>query len=160
MRISFAVFCLLLFSCGQQEPQQTSEAVNTTTVYFDTDTVVVWNNDADKLERYRILPLRDSIEKVQALINGINSTYPEMLLLLDTIRHDTLVVSLANAKLLTNQMGNSGAEQYLSFAAMNLLEAKGIHYVQFKLPEGAHARSSVWSIADFQDWKTDTTVTK
>lgn len=145
--------CLFLFACkGKQIKDDTAEAQQAAD-FSDSDTIIVWNCNAGNETRSRILQNDDSIQNILPLINGINNTYPEMQLRFDAISNDTVLVVLVEGKLLVNQMGSSGAEQYLSFAAMNLLEAKGIRYVKFSLPEGAHATTSVWNKKDFADWK-------
>lgn len=151
MRIYKIVFALcLLFSCSSENQEN---ALEEQVGFSASDTIIIWNCDADKQVRSRIFTSDAAIQNVQPLINGINSIYPEMTLRFLTISGDTLIVAMNEGKLLVNQMGSSGAEQYLSFAAMNLLEAKGIQFVQFSLPEGAHAKNSVWTKADFADWE-------
>lgn len=150
---SFLLACLFLFACkGKQIKQDATEAQQAAD-FSDSDTIIVWNCDAEKETRSRIFQSDDSIQNILPLINGINSTYPEMQLRFDAVSKDTVLVEVIEGKLLVNQMGSSGAEQYLSFAAMNLLEAKGIRFVKFSLPEGAHAKTSVWNTSDFTDWK-------
>lgn len=145
--------CLFLFACkGKQIKDDAAEAQQAAD-FSDSDTIIVWNCNAENETRSRILQDNDSIENILPLINGINSIYPEMQLRFDAISNDTLIVELTESKLLINQIGSSGAEQYLCFAAMNLLEAKGVHFIKFSLPEGAHAKTSVWSSTDFKDWK-------
>lgn len=154
MRIFKIVFAVcLLFSCGSENQTNQENALQEQVGFSESDTIIIWNCDADKQERSRIFTSDAAIQNVQPLINGINSIYPEIALRLVAISGDTLIVAMNEGKLLVNQMGSSGAEQYLSFAAMNLLEAKGIQFVQFSLPEGAHAKNSVWTKADFADWK-------
>ncbi|MBM3439303.1 MAG: hypothetical protein FJX94_00385 [Bacteroidetes bacterium] len=145
--------CLFLFACKGKQIADDAAEVRQTTDFSDSDTIIVWNCDAENETRSRIFQSDDSIQNILPIINGINSTYPEMQLRFNAVSKDTVLVELVEGKLLVNQMGSSGAEQYLSFAAMNLLEAKGIRFVKFSLPEGAHAKTSVWNTSDFTDWK-------
>lgn len=127
------------------EPQQ----------WFATDTVVIWDCSAADEMRKRIYSPLDSVTVAQALLNGVNKTYGEIKLEFDRISADTLYVTITDASWLTERAGNSGAEQYLSFAALNLLETKAVNFVHFQFTPGVHARPTTWSKNDFDDWKID-----
>lgn len=152
--------CLLfLFACdNKQQNDKVATADPLSQQWFASDTVLVWNCDAAGQTRTRIYLPPDSVSFVQPFINGINKTWPEPILVLIALRSDTVEVTLRNPAWLTGKSGNMGAEQYLSFAALNLLEVKGVNYVYFSMPEGAHAGASVWSNADFADWTTTDTL--
>ncbi|MFN4285644.1 MAG: hypothetical protein ACK4E8_06720 [Lacibacter sp.] len=145
-----------LYACNNDDVQQQKPVTigPQPQQWFATDTVVVWNCDAAAESRTRVYKPSDSVPMPQPLINGINKIWPEPVMELVALRHDTVEVTLKNPAWLTGKSGNAGAEQYLSFAALNLLETKGVHYVHFNFPRGAHAGPSVWSGADFSDWKT------
>jgi len=151
----FLLFLLLSFlaACGSNE---TDTSATPEQNWFDTDTLIVWNCDAVTESRSRIFIPQDSITSAQAIVNGINKTWPEVVLLLKMISADTAVVTLDQPQWLENKAGSTGAEQYLTFVSMNLLEVKGINNVRFDLPEGSHAGASTWSRNDFMDWKTNT----
>jgi hypothetical protein len=151
MRNFFLYFLLLLiYACG--EHSSTADADNVEK-WFDTDTLMIWNSDAESETRNKIYQPKDSIPLIQPLINGINQAWPEGKLMMDRQSRDTLHVRLGDSLWLTEKIGNAGAEQYLTFAAMNLLEIKGVRVVCFILPEGSHASSSCWNKRDFIDWK-------
>lgn len=123
--------------------------------WFATDTVVIWDCSAEEEMRKRIYAPLDSVTVAQALINGVNKTYGEMKLEFDRLAGDTLYVKIPDASWLTERAGNTGAEQYLSFAALNLLETKAVKFVHFNFTAGVHARPTTWSEKDFADWKLD-----
>ena len=157
-----SLLCLCFFSflaCGTHKDD--NKGTNTglpLQQWFVNDTVLVWNCDAVSQTRIRIFLPADSVPLVAPFINGINKTWPEPQLELVALHSDTVEVTLKNPSWLTGKSGNMGAEQYLSFAALNLLEAKGVKYVHFNIPRGAHAGASVWSSADFADWTTTETL--
>jgi len=121
--------------------------------WFDTDTLILWDVDASAASRKKIYRLKDSLTIIQPVINGINQTWPEGQLIIDRHNNDTLYVRPADPEWLTEKIGNTGAEQYMSFAAMNLLEVKGVRVVCFDLPQGTHAAPGCWTNEDFRDWK-------
>ena len=156
-------YLLLLFivagiiSCNNSasnEPDVIAD-VNQPQQWFVTDTVVIWDCSAEDQTRKRIYAPLDSVTVPQALINGVNKTYAEIKLEFDRLTADTLYVKIQDASWLTERAGNSGAEQYLSFAALNLLETKAVHHVHFGFTAGVHARPTTWSAKDFADWKID-----
>ena len=123
--------------------------------WFATDTVIVWDCSAEMKEKKKIFTPKDSVTVPQAFVNGVNKTYGEIKMQFDRISTDTVYIKIPDATWLTDRAGNSGAEQYLSFAALNLLETKGVHYVYFDFTAGVHARPTTWSRRDFNDWKLD-----
>lgn len=157
------MFLALVISCNNEASTDKNKGNETATPpqqWFETDTLLVWDCSADERSRKKIFEPRDSVTVPQALINGINKTYAEVKLSFDHISDDTLYVAIPKAEWLTDRAGNAGAEQYLTFAALNLLETKGINHVDFIFASGAHARAATWTDLDFTDWKTDTTSVK
>ena len=153
------IACLfVLLSCNNSastEKEAKEEPATPAQQWFATDTIIAWDCSADEKQRKRIFSIKDSVPFAQAFINGINKTYGEIKMNMDRISSDTLYVTFEKPEWLTDRAGNSGAEQYLSFATLNLLETKAVHYVTYVFPPGAHARPATWTIADFSDWKLD-----
>ncbi len=139
---------------ASKEPELAADA-HQPQQWFVTDTVVIWDCSAEEEMRKRIYAPLDSVSVPQALINGVNKTYSEMKLEFDRLAGDTLYVKIPDASWLTERAGNTGAEQYLSFAALNLLETKAVKFVHFNFTAGVHARPATWSEKDFADWKLD-----
>ncbi|MFT3846170.1 MAG: hypothetical protein QM725_14030 [Lacibacter sp.] len=151
-------FLAVLISCNNDAATGEKTNENDTVQaqrWFDTDTLLVWDCSAADRTRTKIFAPADSVNVPQALINGVNKTYAEVKLSFDHLSDDTLYVTIPKANWLTNQAGNSGAEQYLAFAALNLLETKGVNHISFLFEGGAHARPSTYTDLDFDDWKTD-----
>jgi hypothetical protein len=130
---------------ASKEPDVVAD-VNQPQQWFATDTVVIWDCSAEEEMRKRIYAPLDSVTVAQALINGVNKTYGEMKLEFDRLAGDTLYVKIPEASWLTERAGNSGAEQYLSFAALNLLETKAVNHVHFDFTAGVHARPTTGAI--------------
>ncbi len=146
-------FVALVVACNNEASKEPGAADATPPQqWFVTDTVIVWDCSAEDKDRKKIFSPRDSVTVPEALINGVNKTYSEIKIEFDRLTADTLFVKIPNATWLTDRAGNTGAEQYLSFAALNLLETKGVKYVHFEFTPGVHARPSTWSMTDFSDW--------
>lgn len=153
MKLNRLAFLLLYFFSSCSNPSTNKEAAAEEN-WFITDTVLLWNCDAAAETKFRIYQPKDSLTFSDPIINGINQVWPEVNLQYISTQHDTLQVQVGNSNWLTGLSGSNGAEQYLTFAALNLLEVKGIRFVRFLFPEGSHAGPGVWSLSDFRDWKT------
>ena len=144
------IFSIIACNCNQQEADGEEKEVS---VWSDRDTIIIWSADADKSIRKRIFTPDDSIDKAIPLINGIHKIWPEAGLFVSGQRSDTLMVGLRNERWLTDEIGNDGAESFLSFASLNLLELKGVNHIFFNITPGTHAGSDTWEDIDFADWK-------
>jgi hypothetical protein len=161
--IPFILFLAIAAACNNEASKEETETTGTPATeqqWFATDTVIVWDCNAADKERKKIYTPIDSVPMVEPLLNGINKTYGEVKLKPDHTSADTLYVSIPEAEWIANRSGNTFADQYFSFAALNLLELKGIKHVSFLFKAGSHAEPHTWSNADFAGWKTDTTSAK
>lgn len=83
------------------------------------------------------------------LVQALNTSYPDVQLQFNTISHDTMYVSIPNSTYMSNQMGSTGAYNYMATAVFNLTELKNIQYIRFDFEEGSHAGPGVFSRSDF-----------
>ncbi len=156
-------FIAVVAACNNEAAKEETETTGTPATeqqWFATDTLIVWDCNAADKERKKIYIPIDSVPLVEPLLNGINKTYGEVKLQLDHTTADTLYVTIPDADWISNRAGNTFADQYFSFAALNLLELKGIRHVSFLFKTGSHAEPGTWSNSDFTGWKTDTTSAK
>ena len=150
MRISVLFLMITAISCGTDEEEKNTLEKP---LWSQSDTIIIWTTDASQSIRKRLFVPEDSINIPEPLINGINDLWPEAGIYSKGRRNDTILVGLRNENWLTDQIGNEGAEAFLSFSAMNLLELKGINHIYFDLRPGVHAGADTWEDQDFADWK-------
>ncbi len=84
------------------------------------------------------------------LIALLNQNYPDVQLNLIKISHDTIYVKIPDSKKLTNELGDTGAEEYLASATYTLTETKNIHFVNINMKAGDHAEPGVYTRDDFK----------
>ena len=110
----------------------------------------VWDVNMKKktLKRNPVLAASTNIE-VDSVINGLNSQYENILLEKISINNDTIRLKINESQYLTNQVGSSGAAQYIAQAVINLTSVPGIKYVLIAFKGGDHASPGVWSRKDF-----------
>lgn len=85
------------------------------------------------------------------LIDLLNQNYPDVQLDFVKISHDTIYVKIPNSDKLTNQLGDTGAQDYLASATYTLTETPDIHFVNIDMKSGDHAESGVYKRDDFKD---------
>lgn len=61
------------------------------------------------------------------------------------VSNDTIYVRIAQSTYLTQQMGTTGAEEYMSTTTFTLTELKNIEFVNFDFVDGDHATSGTYS---------------
>ncbi|MEO6894444.1 MAG: hypothetical protein ABI136_05360, partial [Ginsengibacter sp.] len=60
-------------------------------------------------------------------------------------------VKIPDSQKLTNQIGDTGAENFLASATFTLTEMPGIHFVYIDMQTGDHAEPGVYSRDDFKN---------
>ncbi|MEO8820802.1 MAG: hypothetical protein ABI267_04985 [Ginsengibacter sp.] len=85
------------------------------------------------------------------LIDLLNQNYPDIHLNLVKISHDTMYVNIPESQKLTNEIGDTGAENYLASTTFTLTELKNIKFVNINMQAGDHAEPGVYSRDDFKN---------
>ncbi len=86
----------------------------------------------------------------QEIVSALNESYPDIHLNFKSLSHDTAYISIPESSYLTNQIGNTGAYNYLATAVFNITEAKGVKYVNFEFKVGDHATPGTYKRDDFK----------
>ncbi len=87
---------------------------------------------------------------VSQLISALNENFSGVQIHFSKISHDTIYVAIPDSKKLTQEMGNTGAYNYMAASVYNLTELKNVKYVNFDFKEGDHAGPGVFSRDDFK----------
>ncbi|MBI1783198.1 MAG: hypothetical protein HYR66_17805 [Sphingobacteriales bacterium] len=157
MKKLFYVFAVMAFaSCNNNANNNVNEPVTNDTLAFGEnagDTLYFWNVDNEQSTRIKVLTEEISNPNVQAIINGLNMVYPDILIQFSSITNDTLNVSISQSEKLTQQIGTSGAAQFFATACVNLFETHGINYIHFDFTAGDHAKPGTFSRQQFADIK-------
>lgn len=156
---------ILLFSCGSDNDSKEEVVYQTerdTAVVADNPdtTVKIINNkifwsvqpNAQNEKRELKKPSTVAINTFapQQLLDSLNYIFPDMQLVFKKIGHDTLYVRMPQSTRLTNNIGDTGAENYLATVVFNLTELPGIKYVNLSFSPGNHAEPGVYSRDDFK----------
>jgi len=92
-------------------------------------------------------------ENMVAFINS-NKGGKEIHLELVKVSHDTIYVRIAESTFLTQQMGTTGADEYMSTTIFTLTELKNVEFVNFDFEIGDHASPGTYSRKYFYDRNT------
>ena len=160
--------CLLFFACNSSDDnteETSTEVTNETSV--DTVTVnnrsdsaltvtsspLIWTVDEQNPESEKMIKPQhvrlDTFSSI-SLVQLINKNYPDIHLDLLKVSHDTMYVKIPESKKLTQEMGSTGAQNYMASATYTLTEFKNVKYVNFNMKEGDHAGPGVFSREDFK----------
>lgn len=164
--LGLAFTVCLLYACNSNQ----NETVKTPPEEEVTDTVSAVNN-ADSMRTivnrsmiWTVQPQDSEKQKLKApdstlirtyssaqLIDLLNKNYPDIHLDLVKTSHDTIYVKIPDSQKLANEIGDTGAENYLASATYTLTEMKNIHFVNIDMKAGDHAEPGVYSRDDFKN---------
>jgi len=117
------------------------------------DTILVWNVNADSMIMKKDVLVPDSAITVLRIINGLNAKYPEVQLVYLKQSNDTVYTDVPNGEYLGNQMGNFGASAWFADATINLTSVPGVSYVSFSMARFSHAGSTTIGREEYKSWK-------
>jgi hypothetical protein len=159
--------CLLFFACNSSDDntEETSTevtnetSVDTVTVNNSSDSALtvtssplIWTVDEQNPENEKMIKPHVRLDTFSSanLVQLINKNYPDIHLDLLKVSHDTMYVKIPESKKLTQEMGSTGAQNYMASATYTLTEFKNVKYVNFDMKEGDHAGPGVFSREDFK----------
>lgn len=122
------------------------------TVLEQPDTVLFWVVDDYKKVKTQVYKDTTQITEPQSVVNGINSIFPDIPLQFERLSNDTVYASIDSSFKFSDDMGSSGALQYLSTVVVNLTTLKNVNYVKLQFPEGSHAAPGVYSRKAFDKY--------
>jgi len=161
---SFIVIMSFIFGCNSNDnkKEQTinetvTDTVSSTSSSDTARTIInrtmIWSVQPEGAENEKLqAPQNIKLDTLSStrLVELINSNYPDIHLDLVKISHDTIYVKIPDSKKLANDIGDTGAENYLASATFTLTELKGIKFVNITMQPGNHAEPGVYSRDDFK----------
>jgi len=154
---------IFLFSCNNQSSDK-DVAADTTFITVDSPGTsvenpgliknLIWTQVFDSSKGDMILKKQRQVNSdtlsVDKLIHEINSSWDGIKLEFRKISHDTIYVAIPESNVLTNQMGSTGADSYMSSTTFILTELKDVKYVNYDFAEGDHMQPGTRKRADFK----------
>jgi hypothetical protein len=75
----------------------------------------------------------------------VNFTWPKVQVKILRSSKDTIYISIPDSEVLTQQMGTTGAEEFMISTTFSFTEIKGVNYVTYNFIEGDHATPGTYS---------------
>ncbi|MEO6187630.1 MAG: hypothetical protein ABIO82_00385 [Ginsengibacter sp.] len=169
-RLISILLLAVLLSCnsGSNEVKEEETVVEDTVYEFPAtaggDSAIVIRNSPslwraefeDSTNSYKIYKPSDNrldTLTVQNLVSLINVDWDSIHLNFEKISHDTMYVAIPDSRYLTQNIGSTGAENYMAATTYSLTELKGVQFVNFRFREGDHASPGVYSRKSFTNYK-------
>ncbi len=155
-KIASILSCTLFLACnGPTQNNSDSKSEQKKQSYSNTDSLPVddspiWSYDYNADTLIRLDSNRSNTVTATEAINIINKTYQgKVTLTLVGQGADTIKVKIEHPEVLTQQMGSTGAQAYITLATFTLTEQTGVNYVTFDFKEGDHASPGTYSRYSF-----------
>jgi len=75
----------------------------------------------------------------------INMTWPKVQIKYLKTNNDTIVISIPKSEVLTQQMGTTGADQFMISTTYSFTELTHVNFVKYEFEMGDHAKPGVYS---------------
>lgn len=154
---------LLFISCGSNNNEEviyeTKTDTATTTLAEDSLVTIInrpslWTIEIPESQGEEKLkePQDQKIKSLSAvqLVSVLNDNFPDVQIQYNKVSQDTIYVSIPESNTLTQQLGSTGAYNYMATAVYNLTELQNVKYVHFEFSEGDHAMPGTFSRENFK----------
>jgi hypothetical protein len=161
--VFLACICSVAWSCHSNESEnisheETTDSAASSGIRADSSMTVInrnmiWTVDDENAEKEKLKAPKNAIPdsfSVAHVIQLLNENFPGIRMELVKVSNDTAYVKIPDDERLTQEIGNTGAENYLASATFTLTEIKSIKFVNFALEPGDHAEPGVYSRNDFK----------
>jgi len=114
---------------------------------------MIWTVQQESAEKNKLKAPDSTLSALSSsqLVDLLNRNYPDIHLDFVKTSHDTIYVKIPESTKLTNEMGDTGAENYLASATFTLTELKNVKFVNINMKAGDHAEPGVYSRGDFKN---------
>lgn len=164
IKLLISVFvCCVIISCHSNDEEKvtyeespdstTSSGISSDSAKTITNRTMIWTVDEQNAETEKLKAPQEAIPdsfSVNHIIQLLNKNFPGIEMELVKVSNDTAYVKIPDDKRLSQEIGNTGAENYLASATFTLTEIKNIKYINISLQPGDHAEPGVYSREDFK----------
>lgn len=116
-------------------------------VYIPTDALWAFQLDTilNDFKPVKLLQFNKDTLTVQRIETIVNKTWPKVQIEYLRTSKDTVFISIPDSEVLTQQMGTTGADQFMISTTYSFTELIGIKYVSYQFELGDHANPGVYS---------------
>lgn len=145
-----AGLAIILASCKGKSDKQ-APVNDSTTVQPRYSWEALLNDSTGRLEMKKREGIGPDSISAAAVINFVNTKYPNVVLVFSGLSNDTMFLKIPEAEYITQQMGSTGPTLYFADAVYNLTEIPGVKYIRFDFEEGDHASPETLNRESFRD---------
>ena len=128
----------------------TKAQVDTTIKTVFKDNVSIWVYDFETKSPVKNREIKEDTLTPKQMVKFINSISPEEIHLdFVKVSHDTIYVKIKESTYLTQSIGTTGTDEYISTTTYTLTELKNIKYVNYDFIIGDHVMPGTYSRKDF-----------
>lgn len=122
----------------------------------------IWQYDYEKQIPVRLNTVDPDSLNPEKLIDIINTYRGQNKIILDLLKisNDTIYVVINESTYLSQNIGTTGVDDYISTTVFTLTELKGVKYVNLDFAEGDHAQSGTFSRQFYINRSNTTTIDK
>lgn len=159
------VFLIISCTRRQQDNRATDDTdekmefgSESSAVYDPTEVIWIYdyNQQTEEYEATQLRPVDKETLTGETLEQIINKAWPGVQIKFVRTSNDTAYISIADSKVLTQQMGSAGAESFMISTTFSFSELKDIHFVSFDFKEGDHGVPGVYNR---NSWDKNRTIT-
>jgi hypothetical protein len=158
--VTIWIFLLLVSACNEGQKDRSIAGNLDTAVYTLTpspkdynEEYALWAYQFDTLSReFKPVKLKrfngDSLtpQSIEAIVN---KTWLKVQIQYLRTSHDTVFITIPYSEVLTQQMGSTGAEEFMVSTTYSFTELKGIKYVAYDFELGDHASPGIYQRASW-----------
>lgn len=154
------LLCLVIFSCThkQEQPlkQKETDSLDRKMMFPDsTLPPYFWealpDDETNRITLHKV-PLRQTdTVSIHAIIARLNKKYDPVTMTFIKRSGDTIYVRISPSHALTEQLGSTGADLYMTEATYNLCGLSNIRFANFNFKAGDHASPGTYSRNNFLD---------
>jgi len=139
---------------------QEQEVVDTVSTVHSEDSArtiinrsMIWSVEPQPGEKQKLQAPKNKIDTLSSarLVHLLNENFPDIRLDFVKVSHDTIYVKIPDSKRLTQELGDTGADDYLAATTYTLTESKNIKFVNIAMKAGDHAEPGVYTREDFKE---------
>lgn len=159
-QILYIGLLIVALGCNNAQKKPTHDSNNENVILADTikkprnsmiydSHAALWAYDFDEsTNSFKPIKLREfnsdtltpiAIEKI------INRTWPKVQIQYIKTNNDTIVISIPKSEVLTQQMGTTGADQFMFSTTYSFTELTDVNYVKYEFDIGDHANPGVYN---------------
>lgn len=162
LKIAYVIFLLFTFSCDnsiqnnnssqsfldKEDAENHEIALDTSSLTYNL-TGALWGYRYDTISKdFKVVKLRNFNKDTltpKIIESIINEVWEKVQIKYLRIQNDTIFIAIPHSEVLTQQMGTTGADEFMISTTYSFTELKGINFVSYDFEFGDHASPGIYN---------------